>query len=464
MRGLVMRALLLAVVAATISVPADARTMDRSTALPSESSAKDILNSPLRHREWVSLPTGSGLAFVVYPRRADQAPAVIVTETADSSASWIRAVADQLAAEGYIAVLPAQVADADAARAYAVSRPSADGRSLRVTVDRQGQQLRAGSATFALTDDGWRDAVAYLNTQAHNDPVTTGPSQQDEHAGHHAMMAMTADAPQSSRSEQPTQMPWAEKRPDLPANYYTAKAALAQSTLRKEWVEIPLGEVKLRAWVEYPEGNGKAGVVIVMHHGVGMDDAMRSIADQLAREGFIAVAPDTWSGTGPNGGGRDSFEFEDDAMRAAARITPQEAHRRYKAAWEWAMRLPRASGKSASLGFCAGGVASFSFAGEVPELNAAVVFYGGPPPEQIMAKINAPVLGLYGDNDPRVTSTIEPTKAAMKKLGKRYEPHIYTNATHAFVNFQHIGANFEALQDAWPRAMAFLKQNLQTTP
>ena len=87
-------------------------------------------------------------------------------------------------------------------------------------------------------------------------------------------------------------------------------------------------------------------MVVVMQHGTGLDDWMRSVADQIAHEGFIAVDPDIWSGTGPNGGGRDSFQFDDDAMKAAARIGPAETQRRYKAAWEWAMKLPRANGKS----------------------------------------------------------------------------------------------------------------------
>jgi carboxymethylenebutenolidase len=198
-----------------------------------------------------------------------------------------------------------------------------------------------------------------------------------------------------------------------------------------------------------------------MQHGTGLDDWMRSVADQIAHEGYIAVAPDIWSGTGPNGGGRDSFQFDDDAMKAAARIGPTETQRRYKAAWEWAMKLPRANGRSGTIGFCAGGGNSFQFAGEVPELSAAVVFYGTPPAEEIMSRIKAPVLGFYGENDARVTSTVEPTIAAMKRLGKSFEPHIYPKTTHSFVLFQDIAANQEALKDAWPRAMTFFRQNLK---
>jgi carboxymethylenebutenolidase len=133
--------------------------------------------------------------------------------------------------------------------------------------------------------------------------------------------------------------------------------------------------------------------------------------------------------------------------------------RRYKAAREYALKLPQSNGKSASIGFCAGGGNSFTFAGEVPGLNAAVVFYGAAPNEATMAKINAPVLGLYGQVDARIVETVAPTAAAMKKLGKTYEPHIYKDATHAFLEFQNLGANGEATADAWPRAITFLKEH-----
>jgi len=200
--------------------------------------------------------------------------------------------------------------------------------------------------------------------------------------------------------------------------------------------------------------------VIVMQHGAGMDDWVRDVADQLAQAGFLAVAPDVWSGTGPGGGGLDSFQFVDDAMKASARITPEETMRRFKAAREYALKLPQANGKTASLGFCAGGGNSFRFAGEVPELNGAVVFYGGPPDDAVMEKILSPVIGFYGENDVRVTAAVEPTAAKMRTMGKMYEPHIYPKTTHSFVLFQEVGGNPAAVKDAWPRAIAFLKKQL----
>jgi carboxymethylenebutenolidase len=170
-----------------------------------------------------------------------------------------------------------------------------------------------------------------------------------------------------------------------------------------------------------------------MHYDAGLDDLQRAVADQLATDGFIAVAPDLLSGLGPKGGNYDSFPYRDEAVRTLARMKPEEALRRFKIAYAYAMKLSRANGKGASLGCGIGGASSFRFAAEEQGLSAAVVFYGLPPDPAETAKIHAPVLGLYAGDDPAVTATIEPTAASMKKLGKSYQYHIYPGATHFFM-------------------------------
>ena len=84
-----------------------------------------------------------------------------------------------------------------------------------------------------------------------------------------------------------------------------------------------------------------------------------------------------------------------------------------------------------------------------------------PPDSAEIAKIHAPVLGLYGGDDPAVVATIEPTAALMKKHGKSYQSHIYSGATHFFMSYQVEGRNGEAVAEAWPAAIAFLGQNTQ---
>ncbi len=249
------------------------------------------------------------------------------------------------------------------------------------------------------------------------------------------------------------------KSPDLPANLFVSASTVARTTMRHEWVDIPAGKTKLRTWIEYPAGDAKAPVVILMHYDAGLDISQRALADQLALDGFIAVAPDLLSGRGPKGGGFDAFAFPDEALRANMKLPQAEALRLYRVAYDYAMKLPRASGKSASLGCSLGGTLSFRFAAETPGLSAAVVFYGLPPSAAMLAKIDAPVLGLYGGDDDPVDATIQPTEATLKKLGKSFESHIYPGATHAFMTYQAEGLNGAATAEAWPIAIAFLKDH-----
>lgn len=474
--------------------------------LPSPSTAQTLLSTTTRHREWVNFATGSPpvLAFVVYPERADKAPVVLVTVKNEPASVRARAVADQLAAEGFIGVVPdvltglgpngsggdgfassADVAKAldrlgrneltrryEAAQKHAETLPAANGTTVWLNLDPTAATADVGSdgqsgaaVSLRATSADWPQVVEHLSHVTGNRPTfvkaDTGASidEQATHIGHWTALAAQN---QTSRPTASRMIPGLGEKPrNLPASYYTATATLARSTLKKEWVDIPVGDVKLHTWVEYPDGTGRAGVVIVMQHGVGLDDWMRSVADQLASDGFIAVAPDAWSGTGPNGGNRDSFKFDDDAMRAAAGVSADETQRRYKAAREWALTLPRANGKTGSIGFCAGGGNSFRFAAEIPELNAAVVFYGTAPAEDLVKNINAPVLGFYGENDARVTATVPITTELMKRLDKSYESHIYPKVTHSFVYFQDLSVNRDAVADAWPRTLAFFTKHVK---
>ncbi len=272
----------------------------------------------------------------------------------------------------------------------------------------------------------------------------------------HSEEAMHANQPQATVS--PT---WNEK---LPADEDHAKMALDKSPRHGEYVDIALpgSTTKIRTWIVYPERKQKAPAIIVIHEIFGLSDWIRAVADQLAKDGYIAVAPDLLSGKGPGGGGTDSVPTRDDVVKLIRTLTPDEALARLDAVRTYAIHLPAANGKSASVGFCWGGSTSFAFATTEPDLNAAVVYYGTAPVEDKLAKIKAPVLGFYGEDDARVTATVDPTSATMKKLGKAYTPHIYKGAGHGFARAQtgRDGANMKAIEQAWPTMLAFLKINL----
>jgi len=246
----------------------------------------------------------------------------------------------------------------------------------------------------------------------------------------------------------------------LPPTEDGAVARLDASPRHGEWVTFDAGGGdSVRAWLVYPERSDKAPVAVVIHEIFGLTDWIRAVADQLAAEGFIAIAPDLLSGKGPNGGGSASVDRQG-AIALVQRLEPAEVQRRLRAAAAYAMALPAARPVAASVGFCWGGGVSFAFATSWPALKGAAVFYGTPPDADAMARIAAPVAAFYGGDDARVTSTVEPTRAAMQRLGKRYEPHVYDGAGHGFMRDQmgRNGANLKAAQDAWPKAVTFLRE------
>jgi len=246
----------------------------------------------------------------------------------------------------------------------------------------------------------------------------------------------------------------------LPPTEDGAVARLDASPRHGEWVTFDAGGGdSVRAWLVYPERSDKAPVAVVIHEIFGLTDWIRAVADQLAAEGFIAIAPDLLSGKGPNGGGSASVDRQG-AIALVQRLEPAEVQRRLRAAAAYAMALPAARPVAASVGFCWGGGVSFAFATSWPGLKGAAVFYGTPPDADAMARIAAPVAAFYGGDDARVTSTVEPTRAAMQRLGKRYEPHVYDGAGHGFMRDQmgRNGANLKAAQDAWPKAVTFLRE------
>jgi carboxymethylenebutenolidase len=248
----------------------------------------------------------------------------------------------------------------------------------------------------------------------------------------------------------------------------TAQQQLKNSPRHGEWVDVPMpgSDVKIRTWVVYPETKDKAPVVLVIHEIFGLSDWVRAVADQLAAEGFIAVAPDFLSGMGPNGGGTESLG--DGVGQAIRKITPDEQVKRLDAVRDWALAQPSANGKSGSVGFCWGGSASFNYAAHQSKLNGAVVYYGTAPMKErapdldLLSNVPCPVLGNYGGADNRVTSTVEATRTSMLQLKKPYTANVYEGAGHGFLRQQNgqNGANQKAADQAWAATIEFFKKNL----
>jgi carboxymethylenebutenolidase len=210
-----------------------------------------------------------------------------------------------------------------------------------------------------------------------------------------------------------------------------AKARLEASPRHHEYVALSHGSRTVQAFVVYPEIKGKAPVVILIHEIFGLTDWAKEMADELAGEGFIVVAPDLLSGFGPKGGGSSEFEGQDAAIKAVSALDPNGVNADLDAAADYAKHIPAGNGKIASVGFCWGGGKSFAFATHRKDLSAAFVFYGPGPAD--VSTITAPVYGFYAGNDARIGATIPATVAAMKAAGKQYEPVTYDGAGHGFM-------------------------------
>ena len=270
----------------------------------------------------------------------------------------------------------------------------------------------------------------------------------DEHAGHDTGTA-AASATTSTDST-------------LAPSAANARQRLEASPRHGEWAMIPAGSGdSVRAWVVYPERSDKAPVVLVVHEIFGLSTWIRSVADQLAADGFIAIAPDLLTGKYAMSSPNDTLA-SDSAVALIRTLDKADVQRRLAAAARYGMALPSAQQHYGIVGFCWGGSTSFAHAvAGTPELGAAVVYYGTPPED--LAKVHAPVLGLYGQNDNRVTSTVPAADSAMKKLGKTYEHFAFDGAGHGFLRAQdgQNGANGAAAAQAWPKTVAWFEKYLR---
>jgi carboxymethylenebutenolidase len=247
----------------------------------------------------------------------------------------------------------------------------------------------------------------------------------------------------------------------LPPDASGAPSRLSNSPRHGEWAMIHASEGdSIRAWIVYPERSTRAPVIIVVHEIFGLSSWVRSVADQLAADGFIAIAPDLLTMKNlPDGPDSVLAPLATAAIRT---LDPASVQRQLDAVARYGMSLPAAEKKYGIVGFCWGGGISFAHAVHSPSLGASVVYYGTSPPTADLAKIHAPVLGLYGGNDARVDATIPPADSALKALGKTYEHIVYPGAGHGFLRQQTgmAGANLAAARAAWPATIAWFKKYL----
>ncbi len=233
-----------------------------------------------------------------------------------------------------------------------------------------------------------------------------------------------------------------------------SEAASIESTT----VKYPGEGVTLEGYLSRPRATGPYPAVIVIHETLGLNDHIRDVARRLASQDYVALAVDMLSRQGGTGSMADP-----DAARAAFRnVSDDDVVRDLDSAYNYLQSHAMVrQGRTGVIGFCWGGQRCFLYATANPNLKAAVVFYGTTPPEDAMAKIQAPVLANYGETDQRITSRVPETEAAMRRLGKSYDFKIYPGAGHAFFNDTGDRYDEAAAADAWNRTLEFFKKNLR---
>lgn len=305
----------------------------------------------------------------------------------------------------------------------------------------------------------------------------------DEHTAH-MQAADLADA----SAVQFAQIPLQQQDLTIPASNNGAAARLAATPRHGEWVKFAAGADTVMAWIVYPKAGAKAPVVVVVHEIFGLSTWVRSVADQVAADGFIAIAPDLLSRVR---GGPSSVELASDVARGMiSGVDAAEKNRIITAAANYAMMQPAATQKYAVIGYCWGGTAVWGHAvnGGVKGFAGGVAFYGAPymsggtpatattaavpggPNVDSLAKIKVPVMLLSGSKDGRIGAAMPAVEAYMTSKKKSYTGINYEGAVHGFLRAQNDpkatrdeaeeAANLAATKDGWPRTIAFLKKNL----
>ncbi len=218
--------------------------------------------------------------------------------------------------------------------------------------------------------------------------------------------------------------------------------------------DSPKGGGAMKALLSKPKDTEtKLGGIVVVHENRGLNPYIEDTARRAALAGFITIAPDALS---PMGG----YPGNDDEGRAMQR--KRDRHKMLEdfiAAFDNLKNHVDCSGKIGVVGFCFGGWISNMMAVKVPELSAAVPFYGGQPKEDI-DKINAPLMLHFAGLDERVNAGWPVYEEALKKYGKQYVAHRYPNVNHGFHNTSTPRYDKEAAELAWGRTIDFFKKRL----
>jgi carboxymethylenebutenolidase len=228
--------------------------------------------------------------------------------------------------------------------------------------------------------------------------------------------------------------------------------------LKAEWATVPspAGSGNVRGYLVRPAAAGKAPLpmVLVIHENRGLNPHIEDITRRLALDGFMAFAPDALTPLGGYPGD------EDKAREAFAKLDQAKTREDFLAAVAWLRARADGNGKLGAVGFCYGGGIVHWLATRLPDLAAAVPFYGNTPAPDQAALVKAPLLVQLAAVDERINAAWPAYEAALKAAGARVEVHQYPGTQHGFNNDTTPRYDAAAAQLAWRRTLAFFKQRL----
>jgi carboxymethylenebutenolidase len=236
------------------------------------------------------------------------------------------------------------------------------------------------------------------------------------------------------------------------------KVAKEDARLVTQKVEIasPAGNGKIRGLLSRPKAaKGKLPGVLVVHENRGLNPHIEDVARRVALEGFRALAPDALTTLGGYPG------TEDEGRSLFSKLDPAKAREDFVAAAGWLAAHEEVAGKIGVVGFCYGGSVANFLATRLPDLGAAVCFYGGAPPDEEVAKIKAPVMIHYAENDERVNAGAPAYEAALARAKVDHVVHWYPGTQHGFHNDTTPRYDEAAARLAWKRTIDFLAGRLR---
>jgi carboxymethylenebutenolidase len=233
-------------------------------------------------------------------------------------------------------------------------------------------------------------------------------------------------------------------------------AVTPDDDLFTEYISYPGIPGEMKAYVARPKENKKYAAVVVIHENRGLNAHIEDVARRAAKAGYLAIAPNALA---PIGGTPSN---EDEARTKFQELKAENNLQNFINVFDYLKTRKDCNGNYGCVGFCWGGAMSNSLAVNVPELKAAVPFYGRPAAAEDVPKIKAALQLHYCGLDERVNAGIPAFEEALKKNNKPYELYIYEGANHAFHNdTAPTRYNEAAAKLAWQRTMDFFKKHLK---